>query len=116
MNMTKTKRRIYIAGPMRGLPQYNYPAFNAAEEWLELQGLEVVNPVDTSNNHGTPDQIEADPDLLFDVMESEKREIECCDAIYLLKGWEKSVGARCELKVALDNGLEIVVQGGGDAK
>lgn len=113
MNETM-KRKIYIAGPMRGYPQYNYPAFNVADLWLTLHGWEVVNPVDISNCHGTPEQVEANPDLLFEVMESEKREVECCDAIYLLRGWERSVGAKAELTVALREGLEIIVQGGGE--
>lgn len=29
---------VYIAGPMTGLPDLNYPAFNAAEEALTAAG------------------------------------------------------------------------------
>ena len=30
--------RIYIAGPMSGLPELNYPAFNAMAERLRAHG------------------------------------------------------------------------------
>ena len=36
--------RIYIAGPMSGLPDFNYPAFNQAEQRLLALGYEVENP------------------------------------------------------------------------
>lgn len=106
-------RKIYIAGPMRGLPQYNYPAFNAAAEWLELLEWDVVNPARMSEEYGTPKEINSDPDLLAALVGDELREVENCDAIYLLRGWERSVGAKAELAVALREGLEIIVQGGG---
>ena len=35
---------VYIAGPMTGLPDLNYPAFNAAEEALTAAGHAVLNP------------------------------------------------------------------------
>jgi len=38
--------RIYIAGPMTGLPEFNYPAFNAAAEYLRSLGHHVENPAD----------------------------------------------------------------------
>ena len=38
--------RVYIAGPMTGLPDFNYPAFNAAAAKLRALGLEVLNPAE----------------------------------------------------------------------
>lgn len=41
------KRRIYIAGPMTGLPEHNYPAFHkAAAEW-RAKGWDVANPAES---------------------------------------------------------------------
>ena len=36
-------KRIYIAGPMTGLPDFNYPAFNAAAARMRALGFEVEN-------------------------------------------------------------------------
>jgi hypothetical protein len=40
-------KTVYIAGPMTGYPEYNYPAFNEAEEILSQAGWEVINPAKT---------------------------------------------------------------------
>ena len=37
-----------------------------------------------------------------------------CDVIYMLDGWERSKGAKMELKLALENGLKIVTEGNVD--
>lgn len=39
-------RRVYLSGPMTGLPDLNFPAFHAAAAQLRAQGLEVVNPAE----------------------------------------------------------------------
>lgn len=35
---------LYIAGPMTGLPDYNYDAFHAAQAELHRAGFVVMNP------------------------------------------------------------------------
>lgn len=105
------KQKVYIAGPMRGYPDYNYPAFYRAEAGLLADGCEVVNPAKVGNAYGTPDQLVADKGLLDRLMNDELRMIATCDTIYLLKGWEASEGARNELAVALMLGLVIMLEG-----
>lgn len=39
-------KRIYIAGPMSGLPAMNYPAFNTEAARLRALGFEVENPAE----------------------------------------------------------------------
>lgn len=77
--------RVYIAGRMTDLPEWNFPAFNwAAAEW-RAAGWEVLNPAEAfDGNTGLPykDYVEHDIDLL-----------KTCDAIAMLHGWD-SEGAR----------------------
>lgn len=103
------KKTIYIAGQMAHLPLLNFPAFYRAEEQLEKEGWRVINParfdkVFNVHNEGV------DGKLLDAVCESERAAIPFLDAIYLLKGWENSKGAKLELKVALEHNLEIIVE------
>lgn len=108
--MKDKSKTVYIAGPMRGLPKFNYPAFNRAEIHLRSLGYDVVNPATFGDSYGTPEELIADKKLLKRLMNDELREIAKCDAIYLLRGWEKSVGARKELSVALQLDLEVIEQ------
>ena len=103
--------KIYIAGPMTGLPEWNYPAFNAAAAELRAAGHEVVNPAEMGAKYGTADEINADSEKLADLIHEELDAVADCDALYLLPGWEKSPGTRRELEVALApyNRLQIIV-------
>ena len=103
--------KIYVAGPMTGLPEWNYPAFNAAAAELRAEGHEVVNPAEMGERYGTADEINADPQKFADLIIEELDALATCDAIYLLPGWEKSPGTRRELEVALApyNRLQIIV-------
>ena len=38
--------RIYLAGPMSGLPELNYPAFHAKAAELRAAGHHVENPAE----------------------------------------------------------------------
>ena len=43
---------IYIAGKMRGIPYYNFPAFDAARDRLRECGFSVVSPADLDRDVG----------------------------------------------------------------
>ena len=45
---------IYVAGPMRGHDDYNYPAFDRQKQVLEEQGWNVVNPADLDRDDNKP--------------------------------------------------------------
>ena len=78
-------QRVYIAGPMTGLPEFNFPAFNAAAKAWREHGWEVSNPAESFDGRTDlpyKQYVEHDIDLLL-----------TCDAIALLPGWD-GTGAR----------------------
>lgn len=94
--------KVYISGPITGLPYEEVEkAFNEAEIRLQEQGYEVVNPL----NNGLPtnatwnEHMRVDLKLLLD-----------CDAIYLLKGYQKSKGAMIEYDLARILHFDIIEQ------
>ena len=95
-------KSIYIAGPMRGLPEYNYPAFNRAANLFRRYQWDVVNPVEV--NHGPGDTGSYTPEHY---VRNDLREMINCTAIALLPGWENSTGARCEVSVAVTLGMRF---------
>lgn len=97
------KPTIYIAGPMRGRPDFNRAAFNAAAERLAAKGWQPVNPVDIEKIYPCADEDGkvSSPDL-DDLMAIEREFARRADAIYLLDGWETSEGARAELRAFYD--------------
>jgi hypothetical protein len=107
--------RVYIAGPMRGIPQLNYPAFFAAKEHLESLGHQVVCPPMMDRALGYADWENAPipnvtPAQLREMMLIDLVAISHCDAVYLLKGWSNSRG--CAVEVAYAEFLGIPFLGG----
>ncbi|WP_407059246.1 DUF4406 domain-containing protein (plasmid) [Ralstonia syzygii subsp. celebesensis] len=92
-------KKIYIAGPMTGLPDLNFPAFHEAASALRAAGHDVVNPA----------EINPDPNAgWLACMRADIRELVTCDAIYLLPGWENSRGARLEARIAEGLGFQMI--------
>lgn len=92
------KGHAYIAGPMTGLPNYNFEAFNALAEKLRQMGIKVHNPAD----HGLVEGATREDYLRFDVAELAQ-----CEEVYFLPGWGNSAGARLEFDLAQKLGLSI---------
>ncbi len=106
---TSSKKKIYIAGPMSGYPNFNFDAFyQAAEDWTKL-GYEVFNPADKegetlseeSKVDGDPVQAQKDGFNFRSVYTWDVNKVIEADAIYMLPGWENSPGARGEHAVAV---------------
>lgn len=89
--------KIYIAGPMTGLPDLNYPAFHAAAAALRAQGHQVENPAENPAPAGGS---------WNGYMRLAIAQLTRCEAIYLLPGWAKSKGARLERLIAQEFGLQ----------
>jgi hypothetical protein len=82
--------KVYIAGPMTGYPELNYPAFHATAERLRKLGFDVVSPAEL--NPITCGYREA---MLNDI-----RALIDCDHILMLQGWQASKGATLEHHIA----------------
>lgn len=111
----------YLAGPMSGIPQFNFPAFDAAAEKLRNIGHKVISPAELD-----------DPVIRAECMASPdgaplkrsggswghflSRDVRIVadevQGIILLNGWERSKGARLELTVALLCGHEVALYTG----
>ena len=104
--MMANGKTIYIAGPMAGLPGNNFRAFEDAEKRLASDGWKPINPARFDRVFGDSPSGR----LLDAVCESERAAIPHLDAIYLMRGWERSKGAKLELATALQHGLEVIVE------
>ena len=96
-------KRVYICGPMRGIPQYNFPAFDAAAYCATEHGYLAVSPadIDRANGFDGNGDFEWTPDLIRSVIARDVAALLKCDAIALLPSWQNSTGARAEIMIAL---------------
>lgn len=106
---------IYIAGPMRGYIDYNFPAFNEAADAFRDGGWDVFNPAERDiEEYGSFEAMDLaykeDPDGFLREALAADLEFICleADAIAMLPGWEKSFGARAEHATAVALGLQII--------
>ncbi len=94
------RKRVYISGPMTGLPGLNADKFDNAATELRYLGYAVCNPIETSallGEHLTHAQY-----LRFDF----HRILEA-DFLVALPGWEKSKGARAEILMAIRMDVKV---------
>lgn len=89
--------RLYLAGPMSGLPENNYPAFHAAADRLRDMGYLVENPAENELPAGA---------TWHDYMRAGIRQLSKCDEIVLLPGWIHSKGAKIEFNLAVNLGMK----------
>ncbi len=106
--------KIYLAGPMTGIPHFNFPLFKQVAYTLRKQGHEVFNPAerdierhdgkDISEDNPTGCQVLAATNHGFSLREAlaDDTAYICmeADAICMLPGWEASPGARAEWALA----------------
>lgn len=93
--------KIYLAGPMTGYVDHNFPAFNYAAKVLRERGHEVVNPA----------ELVEDPTKPWEYYMRRDIPLLCqCEAIALLPGFTASRGAELEQTIASALGMpEIMV-------
>lgn len=90
--------RLYVSGPMTGIPEWNFPAFNAAAEQLRAYGYDVVNPADGGADEAT---------TWAEYLKEDLRLLLACDGVATLPGWTGSRGACLEVHVARALGMPV---------
>ena len=113
------RKRYYLAGPMSGIPQFNFPAFDTAKLSLLAEGYDVVSPAELDDETAraaalaSPDgDLEAYKDATGEtwgdfLARDVKLIADEVDGVILLEGWEESKGARLEAFVARTCGKPV---------
>lgn len=113
--------KLYLAGPMRGYPNFNFPMFDVGAKYLRSQGYEVFSPAERDrsvygsaleqNTNG--DEHAAESGVGFNLREALAADMEYiskhAEGIALLPRWEHSKGARAEVALATALGLKQIV-------
>lgn len=98
-------RVCYIAGPMHGYSEFNFPAFDAARDKLTSLGWSVLSPADLDRVNldfdptGMTGQ-ERMPEHGEMYARQDITSLLIADAVFLLDGWEASKGANNEANIA----------------
>lgn len=92
--------RVYVAGKMTGLPDFNFPAFHAKAAQLRALGYHVENPAENP--------VPPCGGTWEGYMRMAVAQLATCTHIHLLPGWEDSRGARIEQRLAAELGLEVL--------
>jgi len=95
--------KVYVAGPMTGLPEFNRPAFFAAESHLKELGAVVMNPAILPDGFSHDSYMRIAIPMLME-----------CEAVAFLPGWQQSKGARQEFTRAHSFGLDLYQLGIGE--
>jgi hypothetical protein len=91
--------RIYISGPMRGYPQHNFAAFDAASSRIANAGWEPFNPAQQDRERHECVDAES-PEFIRAAMRRDLEAIFGCHKVAVLQGWRHSEGAVTEVCLA----------------
>ena len=90
--------KIFISGPMSGLPNFNRDAFNLEAERLHALGHIALNPAIL------PDGLEQHEYMAVCI-----ELVKMANQLVMLPGWERSAGARAEHALAIKLGKPVIL-------
>lgn len=102
-----TRQIAYLAGPMRGYAEYNFPAFHAAAAALRAHGLDVWSPAENDVNQDGFDPAKDTAQPMRHYMKRDLPAVLDADMVCVLPDWEKSQGAQLEVHVARTCGIPV---------
>lgn len=104
--------RVYLAGPMTGIPEFNFPAFDTAAADLRSGCFEVISPAELDRESGFDEEGMTGNEPLSDEMvhrfaHQDLNALLSVEGVVVLPGWEQSTGARNEVRIAGMLGHEV---------
>jgi len=103
--------KVYIAGPMTGYEEFNFPQFFQAERELLALGHEPLNPA-WNNGASLEEAVENanyDGRSWQDYMRKDMLSLAQADVVCVLEGWKKSKGAQLEVHIARQLDIPIMI-------
>lgn len=113
-----SKDTLYLGGPMTGIPQFNFPAFDRAAERLRKHGYTIISPAELDNDEtresalaspdGSPGTGSHNGETWGDFLARDVKLIaDKVDGAIFLNDWSKSKGARLEAMVCTLKGKPV---------
>jgi hypothetical protein len=104
-----TKMKIYLAGPMSGYKDFNFPQFRKYAKQLRKQGHAVFSPAEADLvRWGSLAEIAKKATYRKCLATDLNWILRHAEGIAMMPGWKKSKGARVELHLAQVLGLEEI--------
>lgn len=96
---TDDSKLWFVSGPMRGVPQNNFPRFKLVTDYLRSHGQSVWSPHEAFGGDTSRP--------LKDYFAEDLSLLPRADSIVFLPGWQNSAGARIEYLLAKELGLSM---------
>ena len=110
-------KNLYLAGPMRGIPQFNFPMFHKYTKILREEGYSVTSPAEMDTEDWGEEAFKDPLGLTVDHPDFDLRstlgadlEFICtsADVVAVLPNWENSKGVKAEIATAEALGIEVI--------